>query len=538
MSWKTNETITEPMLNGFSLDLPSIYNQNTKLISDCESVWSAGAWTSTIGTAALSTENFKVGSYSALCGASVSSAGIYKSTTLNLATFNSGEASSTNDYIQFCLNIASTTEYDKMHSDGLRLEFPCDSTGTLTNYMYKVIAKSDLTSGWNFKQIRKSDFTIVSTGAWADVKGIVIKHISAPASSMNLEIDAIDLVRTDPSSTEGNQFQRKINNSWTRDFAINDGHWFVGLDGGSLVCRNLNPGTSNNALQSLLEFSGSWDIIGNFTVKTADYCYGVGWYLDASNMIKCYISADTLYLEKVEATTSTTVSVALDIAVGDTIEFKLNREGTTISVDAILNGGYNSPYHLTQETALSISTVGYPIVIGYAAKEVNLNNFAVNKWGGYVEAAKRAITGPTSSIGFWYLLHEVFGAGNEITRNNTHSDDGSWLTVGPTGSGANIIWDELDNIPVNAKAVLISFDATLKNGGTGTSSIAVRVRKNGGIYTNPSYQCSASGYVASEYDTSGKTIIVSLNNRIFDLYWYKVGSFTGSWAAYLDGYSL
>jgi hypothetical protein len=52
------------------------------------------------------------------------------------------------------------------------------------------------------------------------VTGIAIKAIDAPSSAMTFTVDNIQLVRKDPSVSAPNPFQRTINGSWTRDFAI------------------------------------------------------------------------------------------------------------------------------------------------------------------------------------------------------------------------------------------------------------------------------------------------------------------------------
>ena len=44
----------------------------------------------------------------------------------------------------------------------------------------------------------------------------------------------------------------------------------------------------------------------------------------------------------------------------------------------------------------------------------------------------------------------------ELTNQNPFS---AWESIGPTGSGADVIWSALDNIPANAKSIIIRINA-------------------------------------------------------------------------------
>jgi hypothetical protein len=139
--------------------------------------------------------------------------------------------------------------------------------------------------------------------------------------------------------------------------------------------------------------------------------------------------------------------------------------------------------------------------------------------------AGEAITGPSASGGFFYFAGEAPYSGTAIQRISEDSDSGSWLTVGPTGSGATVIWNVLDSVPSGAKAIKINGVATAA--GSVGNYISCKVRKNGSSI-NPGEFLYAYTLVYEFGQTRTSycynTVDVQLDsNRKFQFYWNKSG---------------
>jgi hypothetical protein len=78
--------------------------------------------------------------------------------------------------------------------------------------------------------------------------------------------------------------------------------------------------------------------------------------------------------------------------------------------------------------------------------------------------SETAVTGPEDSLGFFYSLNTPFynaSVDNILTCTESGGpvSRGSWYTVGPTGSGASVIWSALDSLPDGTKAIKINLYA-------------------------------------------------------------------------------
>lgn len=154
------------------------------------------------------------------------------------------------------------------------------------------------------------------------------------------------------------------------------------------------------------------------------------------------------------------------------------------------------------------------------------------------DSADTATTGPASSIGFYYPLHDGPSAGGSLMWNTVYDTDyGQWLTIGPTGSDANVIWTDLDFVPSGAKAVRVTLTAKINSGSsTLGNSISCKVAK---VDTTESIgPCVEVIRQSTAANLSSKAIDVKLDNsRIFWFRWDKnITSGSGDVELYLEGY--
>jgi hypothetical protein len=152
--------------------------------------------------------------------------------------------------------------------------------------------------------------------------------------------------------------------------------------------------------------------------------------------------------------------------------------------------------------------------------------------------AATATTGPATSWGFYYPAHEDDGpfTGTFIERDEHDTDNCVWLSVGPTGSGADIIWTELDAVPAGAKAIKITalIKLTAKDlNASGSAHLFIRpvgsTKDVGAATIYPIVATEAKGQYTR--DCNSNTVDVKLDaNKKFELQWW-----TGA-AQYQDFY--
>lgn len=161
--------------------------------------------------------------------------------------------------------------------------------------------------------------------------------------------------------------------------------------------------------------------------------------------------------------------------------------------------------------AVAPSTVG-SVPAGYASLEYTF-------LGGLVAAS-----GPAASAGFFYFANDAPGSGIPITRSHNDIDTGAFLSVGPTGSGAAVIWSTLDAAPAGARGVrlFVLAGAIHGAGAAATHKITCIFRKKGSAAI-PNITAQAWAYLTNETDYTQSFIDVQLDaNRMFEFNWEKV----------------
>lgn len=347
---------------GSNLDIARCYAENVKTIALFQS--DETTYVSTHGTQSNDTTNIKIGSQSLKLLENDNIAGFVQSKreaiTLDLSIFADGSASATSDYIRFCFDVSDVTKIDTSAGKGVFIWLDQAATYVGGNGLYYSIV-TGLVTGWNYIDVPKSSFSTLGTGAWSGIRTLVINWTSL-INSQNayVSFQSIQLVRKDPLSSYPNPFQHKENGVYVRDFSIHSGFWFVGLEFGEIVCRNLNlplatTGTGST-VSSLVGTKPYTDFIirQKAITKIAQSCARVGLEFDASNRIYVGMAANILYLIKTVAGVNTFVSRALTVANRDSIEYVLKRVGTTVTLQAIKNNDYSNTNELTIEVAFAI----------------------------------------------------------------------------------------------------------------------------------------------------------------------------------------
>lgn len=124
--------------------------------------------------------------------------------------------------------------------------------------------------------------------------------------------------------------------------------------------------------------------------------------------------------------------------------------------------------------------------------------------------------------GLFYLATDTPLSGTRIYRGEGSSDSNQWLTVGPTGSGADVIWTALDAVPSNARAARLNLSAAALHWSStsGSLSILLYVRKKGsGTDVRPAV--AAQAHLALSTDEAHNTVDVELSDRMFEMQWEK-----------------
>jgi hypothetical protein len=394
--------------------------------------WEDGDYTASFGgTTEINQTNKKIGNFGQKIITSVSLGGGHVDSVIDLSLLSNGEASTTSDYIQF--GVYSTTAEIAKLNVGLIIRFLCDTAPTGTNHFEYTITKASLSDGWNFFKLAKSAFSILGSPDWANVKGVDFITNGLPSSEVTWTIDAIQLIKKDPSTAKANPFQR----AGSADDTINSGTWYVGWDEAykANIFTNLDPSTSDtNALQGTKAYQ-DFTIDFKFIIKDPGLdSNGYGWYKDGSTDIFFYAdNSTTLTLLVEDGTGSNTFNITTPtIVVNDVISGTITRNGTSVTVTANVNGtnvgsvvgdtdatgdGYLTIYNRNAAVPsdivldFGITTTERASQAGWSAKTDDITS---RKQGNNLDNALSQMEGEG--------LTEAFRKWNYLHNTNTHDD--------------------------------------------------------------------------------------------------------------------
>lgn len=153
-----------------------------------------------------------------------------------------------------------------------------------------------------------------------------------------------------------------------------------------------------------------------------------------------------------------------------------------------------------------------------------------------LDASGKVPVGNLPGAGTFNFASEAPYGGTALTRNQVSTGNATWWSVGPTGSGAAIIWTALDAVPAGAKGVRLNLyaHANLVSG----AAIMAKLRRLGSAID------PAPAIYVQTWDTTFKryahnTVDVQLDSsRRFDFFWDKA-TYTDadlSLQVYLEGW--
>lgn len=216
-------------------NLNTYYQENTKAISlfqEDETWISEGD-----GIIAADTTNFKIGSRSLRMTDNDNNIGdqiANRLVNVDISKFNNNSSSTTSDFINIYLYC---TNPEKVNVAGRGIWFWLGSSDWSKYFKYEI--KAGILSNWNMFSIPKSSFTKSGTtdADWANIQRIWCAfHSTANALNEYVSLQLLQLVKKDPIGNFPNPFQR----NGVRDRVIMPGeHWYVGLDNGTLVYKDL-----------------------------------------------------------------------------------------------------------------------------------------------------------------------------------------------------------------------------------------------------------------------------------------------------------
>jgi hypothetical protein len=139
--------------------------------------------------------------------------------------------------------------------------------------------------------------------------------------------------------------------------------------------------------------------------------------------------------------------------------------------------------------------------------------------------------------GLFYFAAGSPYSGTRIERTESSTDAGSWLTVGPTGSGANVIWTALDSLPTDARGARLNTRIGAGHGDNASGSeVYFYIRKKqSGADVYPVDECRLNAKWEMNY--AHNTVDVELVEGQFEMQWKKSGDFASfSLSIYLEGW--
>ena len=120
--------------------------------------------------------------------------------------------------------------------------------------------------------------------------------------------------------------------------------------------------------------------------------------------------------------------------------------------------------------------------------------------------------------------------------------ESTWKSVGPTGSGATLIWSDLDNVPANASGLILRGSMRATNAGTTSIVCSMHARKTGlsSVIEESNAIClgesGSTGSTQTALIAHGFAMVNCDTSRRVDLYWQIVNGTTKFANIYLIGY--
>lgn len=187
--------------------------------------------------------------------------------------------------------------------------------------------------------------------------------------------------------------------------------------------------------------------------------------------------------------------------------------------------------YLSEATATTINVrLGNPV--GWTAIVPNTDGEVPAGYTSLEWAFTGGVSAPAACLGFFYFVGETPTDGTAISITNSSTGSGAWQTVGPTGSGADIIWTALDSLPAGVRGLRLYAWAKSNHltGPEGTNATALYLRKYGSSAGASRPVVLATTMATGEINDDTNMVDIPIDsNKMFELYWSK--------SVVVDGYT-
>lgn len=165
----------------------------------------------------------------------------------------------------------------------------------------------------------------------------------------------------------------------------------------------------------------------------------------------------------------------------------------------------------------------------------NIDTYSTTEIDDGFQAKNSAVLGFVQSTSTYCVEDDSYGTEFDVSASLTES---SWESIGPTGSGSDNIWADLDILPSGTKWIrLIVRGRAFASGVTGTSGVTIRTSMHSRIpgssagtgTTSRVYEIGNETYAdSSNVDAFADTeIVIPVVDGVFEIYW-ESNAFTTS----------
>lgn len=335
----------EGKTDSFYADLEAYYG-NVKTIDDFQD---ANLWT---GLSVNDVSNVKIGSQSVRSENGSSMGGLRyidrNNYPIDLSKLNDGRESGDTDYIYLVFYVSDSSKLNLLNGYYIQINFSSGETFDSNNR--RVYGYSQLpVTGWNFLKIKKSQFSINGGATWGNIKSLRLSYnIASDSVSEYVSFQLLQLVKKDPLEDKPNPFQR----NGVRDFIINSGEWFVGKEFGGIVIKDLASVVADDGLINDKKFN-DFILYAKKIIGFPNQDAYVSWVKDVNNLLIAMTISDNLCLRRItNGVTDDTAITPMNVNVGDTVEYKMEKNGSELILTAYLNGDYSAPYQVRTTTTI------------------------------------------------------------------------------------------------------------------------------------------------------------------------------------------
>jgi len=325
-----NEDLEAEIENSFYTDLDKYYG-NTKLIDDFQDI---SSWdktvTSDINNVKICKQSLKLENTSAVAGLRYTDR---NNSPIDLSLLNNGEISANTDYIWFVYYVSDASKLALINGYYVQINFSSAEIFDSSNRLVYTIIESPNT-GWNFLKIKKSQFAIVGTATWDNIKSLRLSYnITSDATSDYVSFQLLQLIKKSPYGDYPSPFGY--------DFAINLGEWFVGKEFGRIVWKEIKADAFDNASLTGNKIFKNFIATKKSTVNTSGDTSYLTWFNDSANYVYAQLNnspSKGLILFVVRGGAAEGSTVFFDYNNGDIVNITLTKNGSIFTAKAEING--------------------------------------------------------------------------------------------------------------------------------------------------------------------------------------------------------